>query len=104
MDHFGALSAFVQAAHTRSFTETGRRTGVSSSAVGKAVARLEEELGVRLFHRSTRAITLTAEGSLFWSVVSGFLRNMKSPNVSSLKLPVTPRANYASACHSWACG
>lgn len=65
MDHFGALSAFVQAAQTRSFTEAGRRTGVSSSAVGKAVARLEEELGVRLFHRSTRAITLTAEGSLF---------------------------------------
>jgi DNA-binding transcriptional LysR family regulator len=65
MDHFGALSAFVQAAQTRSFTEAGRRTGVSSSAVGKAVARLEEDLGVRLFHRSTRAITLTAEGSLF---------------------------------------
>lgn len=39
MDHFGALSAFVQAAHTRSFTEAGRRIGVSSSAVGKAVAR-----------------------------------------------------------------
>jgi len=65
MDHFGALSAFVQAAQTRSFTEAGRRTGVSSSAVGKAVARLEQDLGVRLFHRSTRAITLTAEGSLF---------------------------------------
>jgi DNA-binding transcriptional LysR family regulator len=65
MDHFGALSAFVQAAQTRSFTEAGRRTGVSSSAVGKAVARLEQDLGVRLFHRSTRAITLTAEGNLF---------------------------------------
>ncbi|OCR26128.1 LysR family transcriptional regulator [Pseudomonas syringae] len=65
MDHFGALSAFVQAAQTRSFTEAGRRTGVSSSAVGKAVARLEQDLGVRLFHRSTRAITLTAEGGLF---------------------------------------
>ena len=65
MDHFGALSAFVHAAQTRSFTEAGRRTGVSSSAVGKAVARLEQDLGVRLFHRSTRAITLTAEGLLF---------------------------------------
>ncbi|HEX8544655.1 MAG TPA: LysR family transcriptional regulator [Pseudomonas sp.] len=65
MDHFGALTAFVQAAQTRSFTEAGRRTGVSSSAVGKAVARLEQDLGVRLFHRSTRAITLTAEGGLF---------------------------------------
>ncbi|MGA9220182.1 MAG: LysR family transcriptional regulator [Pseudomonas graminis] len=65
MDHFGALGAFVRTAETRSFTEAGRRVGVSSSAVGKAVARLEAELGVRLFHRSTRAITLTAEGELF---------------------------------------
>jgi DNA-binding transcriptional LysR family regulator len=65
MDHFGALNSFVHAAQTRSFTEAGRRIGVSSSAVGKAVARLEEELGVRLFHRSTRAITLTSEGGLF---------------------------------------
>jgi DNA-binding transcriptional LysR family regulator len=65
MDYFGALGAFVQSAETRSFTEAGRRLGISSSAVGKAVVRLEEELGVRLFHRSTRAITLTAEGQRF---------------------------------------
>lgn len=65
MDYFGALGAFVHSAETRSFTQAGRRIGISSSAVGKAVARLEEELGVRLFHRSTRAITLTAEGHLF---------------------------------------
>jgi DNA-binding transcriptional LysR family regulator len=65
MDHFGALGTFVLAAQTRSFTEAGRRVGLSASAVGKAVARLEADLGVRLFHRSTRAITLTAEGGLF---------------------------------------
>lgn len=65
MDYFSALGAFVHAAETRSFTEAGRRLGISSSAVGKAIVRLEEELGVRLFHRSTRAITLTAEGNLF---------------------------------------
>lgn len=65
MDHFGALGTFVLAAQTRSFTEAGRRSGLSASAVGKAVARLETDLGIRLFHRSTRAITLTAEGSLF---------------------------------------
>lgn len=65
IDYFGALGAFVQAAETRSFTEAGRRLGISSSAVGKAVNRLEEGLGVRLFHRSTRAITLTAEGHVF---------------------------------------
>jgi DNA-binding transcriptional LysR family regulator len=54
MDSLGALNAFVQAAEARSFTIAGRQLGVSSSAIGKAVARMEERLGVRLFHRSTR--------------------------------------------------
>ena len=64
MDSLGSLNAFVQAADTGSFTLAGRRLGVSSSAIGKAVARMEERLGVRLFHRNTRSITLTAEGTL----------------------------------------
>lgn len=67
MDSLGSLGVFVQAAETRSFTAAAKQMGVSPSAVGKAVSRLEERLGVRLFHRSTRSITLTAEGSLFLS-------------------------------------
>jgi len=65
MDSLGSLNAFVRAAEARSFTVAGRQLGVSSSAIGKSVARMEERLGVRLFHRSTRSITLTAEGALF---------------------------------------
>jgi len=65
MDSLNGISMFVQVAETRSFTETGRILGVSSSAVGKSIARMEERLRVRLFHRSTRSITLTAEGALF---------------------------------------
>ncbi|MHC1479822.1 LysR family transcriptional regulator [Frateuria aurantia] len=65
MDSLGGIAFFVQAAETRSFSEAGRHFGLSSSAIGKSVARLEERLGVRLFHRSTRSITLTAEGSRF---------------------------------------
>ena len=65
MDNLGQLSAFVQAAETRSFTAAGRTLGVSASAIGKAVARLEGRLGVRLLHRSTRTMTLTAEGALY---------------------------------------
>lgn len=65
MESLNGITFFVQAAETRSFSEAGRSLGVSSSAVGKSVSRLEERLGVRLFHRSTRRITLTAEGALF---------------------------------------
>lgn len=65
MDSFGSLSLFIQAAELRSFVKTAQQMGISSSAVGKAIARLEERLGVRLFHRSTRSIRLTPEGSMF---------------------------------------
>ena len=65
MDRLGPLNAFIHAAESRSFTSAGRELGISSSAIGKAVARLEERLGVQLFHRSTRSIALTPEGSLF---------------------------------------
>lgn len=65
MDSLSGLAVFIQVAETRSFVTAGRALGVSASAIGKRVARLEERLGVRLFHRSTRSITLTAEGALF---------------------------------------
>ncbi|MFC6839345.1 LysR family transcriptional regulator [Xanthomonas theicola] len=65
MDSLNGFVVFVQVAETRRFVAAGRLLGVSASAVGKRVARLEEKLGVRLFHRSTRSVTLTAEGTLF---------------------------------------
>jgi DNA-binding transcriptional LysR family regulator len=65
MDNLSGISAFVSAAETLSFVEAGRRLGVSASAIGKTIARLEARLGTRLFHRNTRSMKLTAEGALF---------------------------------------
>ncbi|MDT3377927.1 LysR family transcriptional regulator [Labrys neptuniae] len=65
MDRLGTLSIFIQAAEAGSFVAAGQRLGLSGSAVGKAIARLEEEMGVRLFHRSTRSMALTEEGGFF---------------------------------------
>jgi DNA-binding transcriptional LysR family regulator len=65
MDRLSPLNAFVHAAESRSFTLAARELGISSSAVGKAVSRLEQRLGVQLFQRSTRKVTLTSEGSRF---------------------------------------
>ncbi|CAN7149058.1 LysR family transcriptional regulator [Agrobacterium tumefaciens] len=65
MDKLGTLGIFVQVAEAGSFVAAGHRLGISGSAVGKAVARLEDELGVRLFNRSTRSIALSEEGSYF---------------------------------------
>lgn len=65
MDRLTSLNTFIEAAETRSFTAAGRKLGISSSAVGKSIARLETRLGVRLFNRSTRSISLTTEGESF---------------------------------------
>lgn len=65
MDRLAAINVFVQVAQTRSLVDAGRTLGISASAVGKSVVRLEQQLGVRLFHRSTRSVALTPEGMLF---------------------------------------
>lgn len=64
-DRLTGLEAFVRTADLGSFAAAGRILGLSASAVGKAVARLEQQLGTRLFQRSTRSIRLTDEGRLF---------------------------------------
>jgi hypothetical protein len=58
MDSLGSLNAFVQAAEARSFTVAGRQLGVSASAIGKAVARMEERLGVRFVQDCTLSLSL----------------------------------------------
>ncbi len=65
VESLSAIAFFVQAADTLNYSEAARNLGVSASAVGKSVCRLESRLGVRLLHRSTRSITLTAEGAVF---------------------------------------
>jgi DNA-binding transcriptional LysR family regulator len=66
MDNLSGLFAFVRAAETSSFAAASRLLGISPSAVGKSIARMETRLGVRLFQRSTRKISLTHEGLLFF--------------------------------------
>lgn len=65
MENFGGLKIFVRVAETLSFVEAGHHLGLSASAIGKAVARLEQRLGARLLNRTTHNVSLTAEGALF---------------------------------------
>lgn len=64
MDRFESLSVFVAVAQERGFAAASRALNMSPPAVTRAVAALERHLGVTLFHRSTRAISLTDEGAV----------------------------------------
>ena len=59
------IDAFVQTAERRSFREAARHLGVTPTAVSKAVAALEDELGIRLLNRTTRHVAVTPEGELY---------------------------------------
>lgn len=65
MDRFENLTAFVAVADHRGFAAAARALQVSPPAITRAVAALEQHLGVTLFHRSTRAVSLTDEGAAF---------------------------------------
>lgn len=91
MDSLNGFVVFVQVAETRSFVAAGRLLGVSASAVGKSVARLEEKLGVRLFHRSTRSVTLTAEGTLFLERSRRILAEIEAAELELSQASTAPR-------------
>lgn len=59
------IAVFMAVADAGSFSAGARISGLTRSAAGKAVARLEERLGVRLLNRTTRALSLTDEGRSF---------------------------------------
>jgi DNA-binding transcriptional LysR family regulator len=65
-DRLSGVLTFVQAADAGSFALAAQRLSLSRSAVGKSIARLEQRLCTRLFHRTTRSQTLTEDGQAFY--------------------------------------
>src|SRR4051812_27394446 len=62
LDRLTGLIAFARAGSLGSYTAAARSLAISPSAVSKSVQRLEQQLGVSLFTRTTRSLTLTPEG------------------------------------------
>ncbi len=91
MDNLNAIVAFVRVAQALSFVAAGRALGISASAVGKAIAKLETSLGVRLFHRTTRKIALTDEGRLFYERCSHILAELSDAQAVLAASAQTPR-------------
>lgn len=91
MDRLTGLMAFVRTADLGSFVAAGRVLGLSPSAVGKAVTRLESQLGVRLFQRSTRSLRLTEEGRGFHERCRHILDDLDDAQETLLRTRETPR-------------
>lgn len=67
IEHASEMAAFVRVVDARGFSAAAPALGLTPSAVSKLVTRLEARLGVRLLQRTTRALSLTAEGEAFYA-------------------------------------
>jgi DNA-binding transcriptional LysR family regulator len=91
MDHMKAIESFVMAAKEGSFAEAARNMRVSRAIISKRVKELEERLGVRLFHRNTRKVSLTATGQHYLDVCSRTLRDLEDEEDALASLHNEPR-------------
>ena len=80
MNGLGVLGAVVDSG---SFARAGVVLGISPSAVSRAISRLEERLGIRLFERTTRALTLTEEGRTLCERVMPLLAGLEDATSSA---------------------
>ncbi|EAQ63895.1 putative transcription regulator protein [Marinomonas sp. MED121] len=66
MDELRRIGVFTRVVETKSFSEAARQLGVAKSAVSKQIVQLEKEVGVRLLNRTTRSLSLTEAGEIFY--------------------------------------
>lgn len=85
------ILVFMAVVDEGSFVAGGRTMGLTRSAAGKAVGRLEDRLGVRLLHRTTRTLSLTDEGRVFYERGAQILAAVDEAEASMAGRAGTPR-------------
>lgn len=95
MDRFQAMQVFVAVADTAGFAPAARMLQMSPPAVTRAIAALEERLGIVLFHRSTRQVRLTAAGGRFLEDCRRILADLGEAEVSATGAHREPRGRLS---------
>lgn len=91
LESLNGLIAFASAVRAGSFSAAGRSLGLSASAVGKAVERLESRLGTRLLNRTTRSLALTGEGEVLYHYADKVLKDLQEAERELNMRQSTPR-------------
>lgn len=85
------IDVFVCVADSGSFKGAAERMSLTASAISKGIARLESRLGTRLFHRTTRSLSLTDAGIAFYRTCTGVLAELEEAELSLLAENTEPR-------------
>ena len=95
MDRFHVMTVFVAVAEEESFTAAARRLRMSPPAVTRAIATLEERLGVRLLTRTTRRVRTTDAGSRYLEDARRILLEADEADEAATGINATPRGHLA---------
>lgn len=86
-----AVRVFVQVVQSASFTAAAGQLGVPKSTVSRRVAQLEQQLGVRLLHRTTRKLSLTDAGELYFNRGKRVIAELEAAERDVLAMQAAPR-------------
>jgi len=99
MDRFASIATFVGVAESGGFSAAARRLRISPPMVSSHVQTLEEALGVRLFNRTTRHVSLTEIGREYYERCSRILHELDEADTAAKALQSTPRGHLRAFCH-----
>lgn len=91
MDTLISMKVFAAVADTGSFTAAADQLDVSRAMASKYIAHLEEHLGTRLLQRTTRKLTLTESGTVYYERCAQILADISEAEESALRLTDAPR-------------
>jgi DNA-binding transcriptional LysR family regulator len=91
MDKLSSMAMFIRVVESGSFSAAAEIAGVSPTMAGKHVRTIEERLGARLLHRTTRRQQLTEVGRLYYERCKQVLADVELADASANELQATPR-------------
>ncbi|MEZ5524483.1 MAG: LysR family transcriptional regulator [Pseudomonadales bacterium] len=93
MDRFHLMSVFVAVAEAEGFAAGARRLSMSPPAVTRAIATLEEQLGVKLFNRTTRYVRTTEAGQRYLTDARRILADLDAADEAAAGINAEPRGH-----------
>lgn len=98
MEGLRGIESFINAVRAGSIAAGARQLGISPAAASQNISRLEEQLGARLLKRTTRSLSLTESGEVYYERVQALVYELELANQAVSAVNDQPRGNLRIAC------
>ncbi|WP_164887132.1 LysR family transcriptional regulator [Raoultella planticola] len=103
MNYFSALQTFIHVAELQSFNRAADELSIKRSTVSRHISGLEEHLHITLFNRTSRGLSLTEAGTLFYPKAKALLQNLAEARAATMALNQSPSGRLKLAVPSAFC-